>query len=753
MNRQEIEFLAVLRAEFTMAATDRCQVITTGLLELEKNLPKEKQAEVIETIYRQSHSLKGEARAVNFPEIESVCQAMESIFSAWKKGPFTFFKQTFDVLHGAIDSLKKMFAEEGGGNRIQSDEILARLGPLLKKIPTGAKLRTTLTSASIRSESAQPEREADKNTAPGRMVLDETVRMPLARLELLLLGLEEMLAVKLNLIRRAEALRTAATLIEEEKRQVAKINTEVHLLLGGDLPPSLGDVLERHQAMKANIDEMMSGLARDAERDTHTMTRLVDDLLDQSKTLLLLPFNSLLGMLPKLVRDLCHDQGKDAEVIIRGGEIEIDKRILQEMKDAIIHLIRNCVDHGIEFMAVRERHNKPGRGTITVEVLPVEAGNVELVIQDDGAGIDVEAVKRAAIKLGVISAGEAAELSRDAAISLIFRSSVSTSPTVTAVSGRGLGMAIVKERVDALGGQVSVETRPSQGSKFVIRLPTSLATFRGTFVQEAGQWFIFPSYSVERVARIRTDQMTTVEGRAAISTGHRTLLLARLAAVLGIAPREQDATHEAFVQIVIASVGEKRMAFRVDEILTEQEVLAKSFLKPVSRVRNIAGATVMPSGRIVPILHVADLIKSSVLTIMPQAPDSPGNDAVPVPESPKNLLLVEDSIISRMLFKSILESAGYVVKTAVDGEDAWEALQSGMFNAVVSDVEMPRMNGFELTSRIRKDARFGDKPVILVTALSSPEDRVRGVEVGANAYIVKSSFDQSDLLEALRRVV
>jgi len=612
MNRQEEELLALLRAEFSVEAVERLHAITSGILELEKDLSIEKQNEVVETIYRQAHSLKGEARAVNYEVIETICQAMESVFSFWKKRKPKSDPGTYDVLHVALDSIQKMLQQECPISQSQCDEIVSKLVHPLKSGSRGTKAAC---HGAAGIEPVQPELEGEKIRAGGKTVSDETVRMPLARLEALLLGLEAMLVVKQNLIRRAESLRAATSLIEEEKRQLARIHAEVRMFAGahGGLPPIISDVLDRNQITNNALDEVLIAISHDAEADTHAVSRLVDDLLDQSKKMLLLPFNTLLGMLPKMVRDLCHTQGKEAEFVILGGDIEIDKRILQELKDAIIHLVRNCIDHGIEPVSVREHLGKPGRGIITIEVLPVDASKVELVVSDDGAGIDVEAVKKAAIKLGVISAKEAAILDDAAAVSLIFKSSVSTSPSVTAMSGRGLGMAIVKERVDNLGGQIRVESRPARGSTFRIMLPMTLTTFRGTFVEVADQWFILPSSNVDRVARIKGDQITTVESRTVLSLDNRTLAFARLADVLGLSPLGRTSAQDSLVQIVIASDGDKKMAFGVTEILTEQEVLVKSFIKPLSRVRNVAGATVLASGRVVPILNVADLIKSSVI--------------------------------------------------------------------------------------------------------------------------------------------
>jgi two-component system chemotaxis sensor kinase CheA len=289
-----------------------------------------------------------------------------------------------------------------------------------------------------------------------------------------------------------------------------------------------------------------------------------------------------------------------------------------------------------------------------------------------------------------------------------------------------------------------------RGTIFRITLPVTLATFRGILVEASGRLLVVPIASVERVARFRPEDVRTVEGRETLSLGGRAVSLVRLAAVLEIPPEAQPREAPASIPVLILGSGDQRVAFAVDAVLDESEVLVKQFGRPLSRVRNIAGATILGSGRVAPILNVNDLLKSARRA---------GQAARPAPAAPadksaaKSILVAEDSITSRMLLKGILEGAGYRVKTAVDGMEAFTVLRAETFDLVVSDVEMPRLNGFDLTARIRADRKLAEMPVILVTALESREDRERGIDVGANAYLVKSSFDQSNLLEAIRRLV
>jgi two-component system chemotaxis sensor kinase CheA len=479
---------------------------------------------------------------------------------------------------------------------------------------------------------------------------------------------------------------------------------------------------------------------------------MTDSLLQAVKEMQLLPFASLIEILPRLARELAREQGKEVDLAVHGSEIEIDRRMLEALKGPLIHLLRNAVDHGIETPAVRAAAGKPPHGTITLAVSQRDGGKVEVLLADDGAGVDGERVKAAARKLGVLSVGEDEGRGGRDELALIFQSGVSTSPMVTDVSGRGLGLAIVREKVEHLGGSISIESRPGTGTTFRIVLPLSLATFRGILVRLGERHFVIPSANVERVARIPLQAIRTVENRETIVLDTQVVGLAGLSDVLELPRSPADDEALAHASVIVLSQGETRVAFRVDEILGEQEILVKNLGLQLARVRNVAGASMLGTGQVVPVLNVADLLKSAVRSVAPP-PLAPAAEQRPVPGAKRSILVAEYSITSRALLKSILESAGYAVTTAVDGMEAYTALKTTAFDLLVSDVEMPRMDGFGLTARVRADKQLAELPVVLVTALESREHRERGIDVGANAYIVKSSFDQSNLLEIVRRLI
>jgi two-component system chemotaxis sensor kinase CheA len=381
-------------------------------------------------------------------------------------------------------------------------------------------------------------------------------------------------------------------------------------------------------------------------------------------------------------------------------------------------------------------------------VTSMEGNKVDILFSDDGNGMDMQALKDAAIKRGIILSEDAAKLSDQDLPAIVFQSGVSTSPIITDISGRGLGLAIVREKIEKLGGQIVLETQRHTGTSFRMTLPLTLITFRGLLVSVAEREFIVPTTNVEKVVRVKRDEIKTVENRDTLSLDGMTIPLLRLADILELIGKNGNLP---MITILVLESQGKRIGFSVDEVLNEQEVLIKPLSRPLDRVRNIAGATILGSGKVTPVLNVSDLMKSAAKAAVngpkPSSTEAKGEVIQ------KSVLVVEDSITSRMLLKNILETSGYFVVTAVDGVDAMTLLKTERFDVVISDVDMPRMNGFNLTEKIRGDKKLAELPVVLVTALESREDKERGIDVGANAYIVKSSFDQNNLLEVIKRLI
>ncbi len=746
-----------LLATFKVEAREHIEAIASGLVGLESAPSPETKKSIFDATFRSAHSLKGAARAVNAAEIETLCHALESVFSALKRQELSPSPELFDLLHRTVDALGQLAEFIDSASSSSARPRVAELSESLRALLAGDHPAPPLPAVPEVAAGSSALTSPEKRREPVG-----TVRVSTAKLDAVLLQAEEMLSAKQAASHHAAMLGRISRAPYEWRRKWAKLRPDVRLVQRtietGDegngrsaASPHLARIvefLEWSGDFVETLDRELVELAGTSLRDERAVGAMVDNLLDEMKKVVMQPFSTLLDVFPRFVRELSRDQGKEVELVIEGGEIEIDRRILEEMKDPLIHLVRNCLDHGIELPAERVRRGKSSRGKISLGISSRHGNNVELLIKDDGGGIDAGRVKSAALKLRLLSPEKLDLLSEREALSLIFQSGLSTSPMVTDISGLGLGLAIVKEKVEKLSGTLAVETNGAEGTSFRINLPLTLTRFHGVVVRVGEQLFVVPNSHVERVMRVRRAEVQTIENRETIVIGEQAVSLAQLHEVLEVAAK--PVAPDILPILVLTSVSQ-RVAFAVDEILYEQEVMVKTLGRHLVRVRNIAGATVLETGRVVPILNVPDLIQSAI-----RQSGTGIHAAAPlavVATGKKSVLVAEDSITSRTLLKNILESAGYQVVTAVDGIEAFAKLRSGEFDLVVSDVDMPRLNGFGLTAKIRADKKFSELPVILVTALDSREDREHGIDVGATAYIVKGSFDQSNLLDVIRRSI
>lgn len=784
MANKNDELLKKLLAMFQVEADAHLRAMSSGLLALEKIPANGEYAEVIETIFREAHSLKGAARTVNLTQIEMVCQSLENVFSALKDRRLDVTPPLIDLLLQVVDALEGLLAPDKSMAETQKsrmESLVRRLDDTLRApFPEFADpalaVQTPSTPAATLPIDATGKQGAGSGThmlASAPSPASATVRISSAKLYGVMRQVEELLLPRLAAGQRAKELNEAAATLAAWKKQRLHIQPVLRLVDrefahsikddnthgGKRMLPRLLEYLDAEQLHMKMLEDRLARLQRKAGQDQRLLTSMTESLRQDVKEMQLLPFSSLLDIFPRFSRELAREQGKNIELVTRGGDIEIDRQILEEMKDPLIHLVRNCIDHGIEQPAVRASKGKPPQGTITLACSQKDGGTAEVIVTDDGAGINVLLIKAAAQKLGTVSAEEARKLSDTESAALVFQSGVTTSPIITDISGRGLGLAIVREKVERLGGSIVVKSKTDEGSAFHIVLPLKLANFRGVLVHAGKQLFVIPSTGIERVIRISFKEIRTVENCETILLGDQAVSLVRLSDVLELPGHVAGATEVAAVDepdsapAVVLGSGLARVAFLVERIVGEEEVLVKALPRPLTRVRNVAGASVLGTGRVVPVLNVADLLKSAMKRKIAAVPRrQPSGERHEETKKP-SVLVVEDSITSRTLLKNILESAGYRVTTAVDGIDAYTTLKTGGFDLIVSDVEMPRMDGFNLTAKIRSDKQFAKLPVVLVTALDSREHRERGIDVGANAYIVKSSFDQSNLLAVIRRFI
>lgn len=759
MDKKKEAFLKRLLATFRVEADEYIKSLSSGLIQLEKSTPGDAQTRLVETMYREAHSLKGAARSVDLSGIETICQNMESVLRKFKHTGVVRDPGVFDVLHRAVDMIEQLNTS-GVHDLPETAEIAVQLEQVEKEtfasVPVPAVLHSNNESepgesrreivAAIearRRQKQQPppvqqevkkevkkEKEPSHPVQPGTKAANGTggtIRLSTEKLETVLLQSEEMIYGKLSLNRFIDQVKDIRETLDTWEKKPAET--------------APGDI--------KNLQVKIREFSKSLQNDRRILGSLIDTHLDDMKGLLMLPFSTLTEGFPKTVRDLARDRGKEIDIIIHGSDNEIDKRVLEAVKDPLIHILRNAVDHGIESPAERTRIGKPAAGTIRMTISRVESTKVEILFSDDGAGIDLEKVKSNSIRSGILSEEDTRKLADNDIMEVIFHSEFSTSPLITDISGRGLGLAIAREKVEKTGGVISVQTEIQKGTTFRILLPLTLATFRGVLAKTGNSSFIIPTLNVERAIRVRPKEIRTVENRETVVIDGRIISHVPLAAVLGVQQDRQIHTDPDFIQLLVLNAEGTQIAFSVDRVLDEEEVLVKDLGRQLQRVINISGAALLSSSEVVPILNVSELIKSAVhVSTGPTIRKGKMKKA-----AAKSILVVEDSITSRILLKNILESSGYRVTVAVDGAAGWTQFQETPFDLVISDVDMPRMNGFELTAKIREDKKLSSIPVVLVTGMETREDREKGIEVGANAYIVKSSFDQGNLLAALKRIL
>lgn len=475
--------------------------------------------------------------------------------------------------------------------------------------------------------------------------------------------------------------------------------------------------------------------------DTVRLGMTVDDLQADIRRVRMLPVQTLVLGLERAVRDAARLEGKQISFIVKGAEVEADKKVLETLKDPLLHLLRNAVSHGLEMPDGRATSGKPAEGTVQL-VARQRGSEVSLTISDDGRGFDLDALQYAS-RNGAAKSGDDSRY--DDVVALAFLPGISTSQQVTAIAGRGMGLDIVRQRIEDIHGRIAVDTRPGSGTTIELIVPTSLAMTRALLVQVGVERFALPLLSIERILEGQTP--FSINGKQMIKVNDTPLPIVPLALILG---RSVTANrHQAANLVVIVRVGDQRLALQVDDIMTELELAVKPLGVPLHRVRNVTGAALMGNGEPVVVLNPADLVRAARAVIVPtiQAANAETAKAKLI----SRILVVDDSITTRTLEKNILEAAGYHVITAIDGIEALKCLDEHAIDLIVTDIEMPKMDGFALTRAIRDHADYNRLPVILVTSLESQAHREKGMMVGADAYIVKRGFNQVNLLSIIKQ--
>jgi two-component system chemotaxis sensor kinase CheA len=688
--------------------------LNRDLLAWEKAGSTGRARELIASLLRTVHSVKGASRAVSLTLVETVCHRLEEVLATVQHGrPAApeLYELGFAVADALDDARQRLLRKQSlAGSPLE--DIVPRL-VAAQSSPTPPPVASAVPPAPAPVAAPPPAEPAVEVTGAEAL----PVRVSAQKLDALLSRMGELRVASLRMEGRAETM-------EALREELSALRSRLR---------GPGEATVRR------LETRMAQLTRELLSDRLMLTQAVSGLDEEVRRARTLPFAEACEGLERILRDVARGTGKQARLELDGGALELDRSLLQGLREPLLHLVRNAVAHGLETPEERHRAGKAEEGRVTLAAR-LTGGRVQVSVEDDGRGLELDSIRARARAKGWEVPEDAATVAR-----LIFQPGLSTASLVTAVSGRGVGLDVVRSHVEALRGQVDVSFRPGAGTRFVMDVPLTLSTLRVLRVSAGGQHFALPAESVERLLRLAPTEVRQLEGRALWADEKELVPLTSLAAVLGLPaqpPRARLAT-------VVLTTGHLRAALAMDEVIAEQEVLVRGLGSRVRRARHVSGVAVLPDGRMELLLQPASLVRA--------AEGRPTTAPLfPVPAAQRKrprILLAEDSPTTRALEQSLLEAAGYEVLACADGAEAWERLQRTGADALVSDVEMPRMDGFALTEAVRASPRFSRLPVVLVTARDRPEDKARGLEVGASAYVVKSTFDQTNLLETLRHLL
>ena len=661
-------------------------------------------AQIYTSLFRSAHSLKGAARVIGLDAIETACHRFEEIVEALRDGRLSADAGLCQLLLSAADALS-------ASGRLLAEKREGYGAPLLKLLP---KLATAveIAPAPVREEPAQLATMA----MPAPKPQDATLRVTAAKLDALLAQDGELLVVRRRAAGHAETVERLLQRVRDAQRE------------------------NRGAAGLREIERELNGFSVQVASDAKALDDAAGKLSDEIRQVRMLPFAQACEGLDRVVRDLCSGGDKAVSFIVSGSDIGIDRSILQGLRDPLLHLVRNAVDHGIEPRHVRSAAGKNPTGRVSVSA-SLSGPQVIVKVRDDGRGIDMDAVNAQAQKRGLLPSSPGHEHD------VLFAPGFSTLSSVSTISGRGIGLDVVRSQIEEMRGAISLVSEPGRGVEFTLALPLTLTSIRGLLIGCGEQIFALDSTMVRGLRRVSPENVRVVEGRSVLVGEGKPLPLAQLSALLGLAaPPPRDGEQ---MRVVLLGAGVAQAAIAVDALYDEDDLTVRNLGHRFGRLANISGGTILPDGRVSLILHAGDLIAGA----LEGKAHPPATLAKPVSEAKKRLVIAEDSMTTRTLIKAILENAGYEVEAAADGAQAWRLVETNGADLVVADVEMPYMNGFELTETIRASARHSDTPVILLTALETDRDKTRGLSAGANAYLLKSGFDQRDLLAAIREMI
>lgn len=734
---------AVMLDLFRTELDNNIRSLSDGLLALGDNCGDIK---LLENMMRASHSVKGAARLVGIDFVVKLAHAMEDCFVAAQHSKIVLDDDGIDIILKCVDLLKSIAqlssAEHAGwldNNSSKISSSIRALNNLLK----GNKATTAGIAAATADQSqiaAKHEATTPKQTEAVHQ--DAVVRVSAARINTLM-SLSGELSVSSNWIRS----------YSDDMRNLKKKHNELI-----DSIDRLRTILSnRHLTeLELNLLGNMQGRAENY-RDALT-TRLIElDEFDRRSTSLtsrmnheiiasrMRPFRDATQGYKRMVRDISRSLNKKITLIIRGEDTQVDREILEKIEAPINHMIRNAIDHGIEAPQDRLAAGKPEQGTIILEAKH-SAGQLSISVADDGRGVDIEVLRKKVLERNLVNKTMASNLSKSELLDFLFLPAFSTREEVTEISGRGVGLDVVHSTLQELRGKLHANTELGQGMRINMELPLTLSVIRCLLVTVSNELYAFPLAAINTLVTINKNDISVLEDKQYITLNNKHVGLIHCAQILGMTNEAADAD----LPVVVIGDWNNLYGLVVDNLIGERNLAMRPLHKRLGKIKDISAAALTDNGEPILILDVDDLIQS-IRTIIS------GKDIIKVGKgrgiTVKRVLVVDDSLTVREVEKKLLESRGYAVDIAIDGVDAWNTVRTGSYDLVISDVDMPRMNGIELVKLIKNDAALRSLPVMMVSYKDRAEDKQKGLEAGADYYLTKGSFHDETLLDAVKDLI
>ncbi|WP_378956193.1 response regulator [Pelosinus sp. sgz500959] len=730
--------------KFAEEASEHCSQLESGLLSLES---ESNLSATIDTIFRSAHTIKGTAKMLKLGPIAEVAHRMEDVLDDLRKDKLSFSKELSDLLLEGVDAIRALVAEVAA-----SKPLIDVLPSICEKLELAVSVNKEPEIATetadtelmvVRSETLPDNRSLsgtdnnkdEKNAKSETASISDIVRIRGDKLDDLIKLMGEMIGQNYRKRQRIVELSDIVRLSAQNMNLLKMIN-EADTEDCKEL--ALGTL-----ALHNQLIQLQGSLRDDTAREDH----LTSELQEHSLKMRMVPLSTIFDVFHRSVRDLARETGKEVDLKIDGGDTELDRKMIDQIGDSLLHMIRNAIDHGIETPDVRTLVGKNKHGTIYLRAY-YDSGGVSIILQDDGAGISLDKIKEIALKRQVVSETTITKMTEREVMELIFMPGFSTSPIITDLSGRGVGMDVVRKSiVDHLKGSIQINTRTGKGTTFFLKVPVTLALSRMLLVSAGNHRFALPVQFIQEVLSIQSVEIVNVINKRAVRLREQIIPVEELQSLLrcpGAASHQQKE-----MLIVIVYSGIEKLGLIVDAILDEADMVIKPLPISLKELRLASGVIIDSNNAIVSVLNIGSLIK----TAREVRPDPVSIMTTAQEKKQKKILVVDDSINTSELEKSILEAYGYSVDLADNGMAALEKINQRMYDAIITDVEMPHLDGFSLTMRLRQDERYREVPIIIVTSRARDEDKRRGIQLGANAYIVKGSFDQNNLIETVQNLI